>query len=119
MKAFNPVVAALPFVLASASFAKEPPRAARIYLTCVLKNFRHPGEERSDNFEEAQQLAAAQCGNLRPAAIEMLQRKATRNMTQGGDDPELAAQALLDIMVLEQSAAIWAEWHPQEIYHGR
>ena len=112
-------LAAMPLMLASPTLAKQPPRAVRVYTGCVLENFRTPGAEKGATFEEAQDLAKAQCGNLRPAAVDILRRTTTRTMTKGGDDPESAAQALLDIVILEQTAGIWAEWHPEEPYHGR
>jgi hypothetical protein len=112
-------LAALPLLLASPAPAKRAPRAVRVYTGCVLENFRHPGAEKGATFDAAQDLAKAQCGNLRPAAVAVLRRTTTRTMTKGGDTPESAAQALLDITILEQIAAIWAEWHPEEVYHGR
>ena len=113
------VSAAVPILLAGTATPKKPPRAVRIYTECVLENFRHPGEEKSDKFDEAQELATAQCGNLRPAAVAVIQRTITRNMNSSGDTPESTAQAFLDIALLEQTAGIWAEWHPDEVYHGR
>jgi hypothetical protein len=109
----------MPLMLASPTLAKQPPYAVRVYTGCVLENFRTPGAEKGATFEEAQDLAKAHCGNLRPAAVDILRRTTTRTMTKGGDDPESAAQALLDIVILEQTAGIWAEWHPEEPYHGR
>ena len=85
----------------------------------MLENFRHPGAEKGATFDAAQDLAKAQCGNLRPAAVDVIQRTITRNMNRGGDTPESAAQAFLDITILEQTAGIWAEWHPGEVSHGR
>jgi hypothetical protein len=111
--------AVLPLLLATPALAKQAPRAVRVYTGCVLENFRHPGEEQGATFDAAQDLAKAQCGNLRPAAVDVLRRTTTRTMTKGGDTPESAAQALLDITILEQTAAIWAERHPEEVYHGR
>lgn len=106
-------------LLATPALAKQPPRAVRVYTGCVLENFRHPGAEKGATFDAAQDLAKAQCGNLRAAAVDVVQRTITRNMNSGGDTPESAAQALLDINILEQTAGIWAEWHPEEPYHGR
>ena len=113
------VLAALPLLIAGTSAPKKPPRAVRIYTGCVLENFRHPGAEKGATFDAAQDLAKSQCGNLRPAAVDVIQRTITRNMNSGGDTPESAAQAFLDITILEQTAGIWAEWHPGEVYHGR
>ncbi len=110
---------ALAVLLASPALAKQPPRAVQVYTGCVLENFRHPGAEKGATFNAAQDLAKAQCGNLRPAAVDVIQHTITHNMTRGGDTPESAAQAFLDISVLEQIAGIWAEWHPGEVYHGR
>ncbi len=110
---------ALAALLSAPALAKPPPRAVRVYTGCVLENFRHPGAEKSATFDGALDLAKSQCGNLRPAAVDVTQRTITRNMTRGGDTPESAAQAFLDISVLEQTAGIWAEWHPGEVYHGR
>lgn len=101
------------------AMAKQPPKAVRIYSNCVIENFREPGEETSENFDQALSLAKAMCGNLRPAAVDVLTRTTTRNMTKGGDTPESAAQAFLDIFVHEQAAAIWAEKHPEDDSHGR
>jgi hypothetical protein len=106
-------------LLAAPALAADPPRAVARYTDCVRLAFLNPGEETSDTFETALDLAKAQCGNLRPAAVEVLKRTTTRTMTEGGDTPESAAQALLDIVVLEQAAGIWAETHPNEPYHGR
>jgi hypothetical protein len=113
------ILAALPLLFAGTTAPKKPPRAVRVYTGCVLENFRHPGAEKGATFDAAQDLAKSQCGNLRPAAVEVLQRTLTRNMKSGGDTPESAAQALLDITILEQTAGIWAEWYPDEVYHGR
>jgi len=99
--------------------AKQPPSAVRAYTDCVLENFRHPGEEKGATFDEAQDLAKAQCGNLRPDAVAAVHRSFGKRLTVGGDDADVAAQAFLDIMVEEQTAAIWAEWHPEESSHGR
>lgn len=101
------------------AMAKDPPKAVRIYSQCVIENFREPGEEVSENFDQALDLAKAMCGNLRPAAVEVVSTKLTKRMTSGGDTPESAAQAFLDIFVLEQAAAIWAEKHPEDDSHGR
>ena len=109
----------LAVLFASPALASKPPRAAVRYTDCVIEAFRHPGAERGDTFNEAQDLAKAQCGNLRPAAVDVVQKTITRNMNSGGDTPESAAQALLDITILEQTAGVWAEWHPEEPYHGR
>jgi hypothetical protein len=106
-------------LLAAPALAAEPPREVARYTDCVRLAFLNPGEETSDTFDTALDLAKAQCGNLRPAAVEVLKRTTTRTMTEGGDTPESAAQALLDIVVLEQAAGIWAETHPDEPYHGR
>jgi hypothetical protein len=113
------ILGALPLLFAGTTAPKQPPRAVRIYTDCVLENFRHPGAEKGATFDAAQDLAKSQCGNLRPAAVNVIQRTITRNMNSGGDTPESAAQAFLDITVLEQTAGIWAEWHPEEPYHGR
>ncbi len=113
------IVAALPLLFAGTTAPKKPPRAVRVYTGCVLENFRNPGAEKGATFDAAQDLAKSQCGNLRPAAVEVVQQTITRNMNSGGDTPESAAQALLDITILEQTAGIWAEWHPDEVYHGR
>ncbi len=113
------ILAALPLLFAGASAPKKPPRAVQIYTDCVLENFRHPGEEKGATFDAAQDLAKSQCGNLRWAAVDVIQRTTTRNMNSGGDIPESAAQALLDVTILEQTAGIWAEWHPEEPHHGR
>ena len=106
-------------LLATPALAKQPPRAVSRYTDCVNHAFRHPGAEKGSNFEEAQELAKVQCGNLRNDAVAAMRRTITRRMTQNGDDPETAAQAMIDIVILEQTAGIWAEWHPNEIYHGR
>ncbi len=116
--------AALPLLLASPVLlspvqAKQPPRAVRIYSQCVIENFRNPGAEKSDDFDESLELAKSMCGNLRPAAVEVIAKTITKNMKSGGDDPESAAQGFLDIAMLEQAAGIWAEKHPDEVYHGR
>jgi len=109
----------LAVLFASPALAKPPPRAVQAYTGCVLENFRHPGAEKPAKFDAAQDLAKAGCGNLRPAAVDVIRRTITRNMNSGGDTPESAAQAFLDITILEQTAGIWAEWHPGEVYHGR
>jgi hypothetical protein len=106
-------------LLAAPALAAEPPREVARYTDCVRLAFLNPGEETSEQFDTALDLAKAQCGNLRPAAVEVLKRTTTRTMTTGGDTPESAARALLDIVVLEQAAGIWAETHPNEPYHGR
>ena len=49
---------------------KPPPRAVRVYTGCVLENFRTPGAEKGSTFEEAQDLAKAQCGNGKTAGSE-------------------------------------------------
>ena len=107
------------FLLAAPALAAEPPREVARYADCVRMAFLNPGEETSAQFDTALDLAKAQCGNLRSAAVEVLKKTTTRAMTQGGDTPESAAQAFLDVMVLEQAAGIWAEAHPDEVYHGR
>jgi hypothetical protein len=106
-------------LLAAPALAAEPPREVARYADCVRMAFLNPGVETSDQFDQALDLAKAQCGNLRPAAVAVLKKTTTRTMTSGGDTPESAAQAMLDIMVLEQAAGIWAEAHPDEPYHGR
>jgi hypothetical protein len=106
-------------LLAAPALAAEPPREVARYTDCVRLAFLNPGDEVGETFDTALDLAKAQCGNLRSAAVEVLKRTTTRTMTSGGDTPESAAQALLDIVVLEQAAGIWAETHPDEPYHGR
>jgi hypothetical protein len=113
------ILAAIPLLLAGATAPKQPPRAVKVYTDCVLENFRHPGAEKGATYDAAQDLAKAGCGNLRPAAVDVIRHTITRNMNSGGDTPESAAQAFLDITILEQTAGIWAEWHPEEPYHGR
>jgi len=113
------ILGALPLLFAGTTAPKQPPRAVKVYTDCDLENFRHLGEEKAEKFDAAQDLAKSQCGNLRPAAVDAIQRTITRNMNSGGDTPESAAQAFLDITVLEQTAGIWAKWHPEEPYHGR
>lgn len=105
-------------LLASPVAAKEP-RKVKIYVNCVLDAFRNPGEETSDKYDEALDLAKAQCGNLRPAATEAVKKHFGPKLARSGDDPEDAAQAFLDIMVGEQTATIWAEKHPDDVSHAR
>ena len=106
-------------LLAAPALGAEPPREIARYADCVRMAFLNPGEETSATFDTALDLAKAQCGNLRPAAVEVLKKTTTRAMTTGGNTPESAARAFLDVMVLEQAAGIWAEAHPGEVYHGR
>ncbi len=116
----NVALAALALALSpNAAQAKNPPKAVRIYNQCVLDAFRNPGEETSDKYDEALDLAKAQCGNLRPAATEAVKKYFGPKLARSGDDPEDAAQALLDIMVGEQTATIWAEKHPDDVSHAR
>ena len=112
-------LAVLAALLAAPALAKQPPRAARVYTDCVLDAFKHPGAEKGATFDDARDLARVQCGNLRPAAVEAVRRTFTAGMTRGGDDPESAAQSMLDIVILEQTAEVWAARHPGERYHGR
>lgn len=108
--------AALPLMAAPAA-AKEP-RQVTLYASCVLDAFRSPGEEVRSDYYAALDLAKAQCGNLRPAAIEAIKKHFGKKLTSTGDDPEGAAQALLDILVGEQTAEVWAIRHPDNDSHA-
>jgi hypothetical protein len=99
--------------------AKAPPRAVKAYSACVLENVRNPGEEKSDTFDGAIDLAKSMCGNLRPAAVAAVHKAFGKRLTVGGDDADVAAQAFLDILVEEQAAAIWAKLHPEDVSHAR
>ena len=106
-------------LLAAPALAKTPPRAVRIYTDCVLENVRNPGEEKSDTFDGAIDLAKSMCGNLRPAAVDAVHKTFGKRLTVGGDDADVAAQAFLDLTVEEQAASIWAKLHPQDVSHAR
>ncbi len=105
-------------LLAAPAAAKEP-RKVKIYVNCVLDAFRNPGEETSDKYDVALDLAKAQCGNLHPAALAAVKKHFGKKFARTGDDPDVASQAFLDIMVGEQTATIWAEKHPDEVSHAR
>lgn len=111
--------AALLLLAAPAATAKTPPQGVRAYSACVLENVRLPGAEAGGGYDPALDMAKSLCGNLRPAAIAAVHKAFKARLAGGGDDPQLAAQAFLDIFVDEQAAAIWAEQHPQDDSHAR
>ena len=89
---------------------EEPPRAVKLYVACVTRSFNHPDED-SASADEAIEIAKSGCGNLRPAAVAAVRKRFGTALARMGDDPEVAAQAYLDILVDGPLEARWAELH--------